>query len=203
LARLRELTSIAISDAEKHLRRVDAAMDALIARHGPCLLCTKREPAFRTLAWSIIGQQLSAKAATTITNRVAALIPHSFEPRNLLRISPDQLRKAGMSGRKASCLIALAELAVNGVLSFDSLYEMDDDRVIEELTQVPGIGRWTAEMFLIFGLRRPNVLSASDAGLQRAARMLYGEMASLERLGEKWAPWRSVASWYLWRHLDS
>jgi DNA-3-methyladenine glycosylase II len=197
------LTSKAIAEAEHHLRRVDAAMDALIARHGPCALSTRREPAFRSLAWSIIGQQLSAKAAATITNRVAALVLHPFVPQNLLRVSPDQLRQAGMSGRKANSLIALAELAVSGVLSFDSLHEMDDEDVIAELTQVSGIGRWTAEMFLIFGLGRPNVLSAGDAGLQRAARLLYGEIATLENLGERWSPWCSVASWYLWRHLDS
>jgi DNA-3-methyladenine glycosylase II len=197
------LTSKAIADAEHHLRRVDAAMDALIIRHGPCSLSTRREPVFRSLAWSIIGQQLSAKAAATISSRVAALVPHSFEPKNLLRVSLVQLRQAGMSGRKASSLIALAELAVGGALSFDSLLGMGDEEVIAELTQVSGIGRWTAEMFLIFGLGRPNVLSVSDAGLQRAARMLYGEIATLENLGEKWSPWRSVASWYLWRHLDS
>jgi DNA-3-methyladenine glycosylase II len=178
-------------------------MDALIIRHGPCSLSTRREPAFRSLAWSIIGQQLSAKAAATITNRVAALVPDPFEPQNLLRVSPDQLRQAGMSGRKANSLIALAKLATSGALSFDSLHEMDDEDVIAELTQVSGIGRWTAEMFLIFGLGRPNVLSASDAGLQRAARLLYGEIAMLENLGERWSPWCSVASWYLWRHLDS
>ncbi len=203
MAKPRSLTSRAISDAERHLRRADAAMDALIIRHGPCSLSTRREPAFRSLAWSIIGQQLSAKAAATITNRVAALVPDPFEPQNLLRVSPDQLRQAGMSGRKANSLIALAKLAASGSLSFDSLHEMDDEDVIAELTQVSGIGRWTAEMFLIFGLGRPNVLSASDAGLQRAARLLYGEIAMLENLGERWSPWCSVASWYLWRHLDS
>lgn len=202
MAKPRSLTSRAIADAERHLRRADAAMDALIIRHGPCSLSTRREPAFRSLAWSIIGQQLSAKAAATITNRVAALVPDPFEPQNLLRVSPDQLRQAGMSGRKANSLIALAELAASGALSFDSLHEMDDEDVIAELTQVSGIGRWTAEMFLIFGLGRPNVLSVGDAGLQRAVRMLYGEFATLENLGEKWSPWRSVASWYLWRHLD-
>lgn len=197
------LTSRAIADAERHLLNVDAAMDRLIIRHGPCSLSTRREPAFRSLASSIIGQQLSAKAAATITNRVAALVPHPFVPQNLLRVSPGQLRQAGMSGRKANSLIALAELAASGALSFDSLHKMDDEEVISELTQVSGIGRWTAEMFLIFGLGRPNVLSASDAGLQRAARLLYGEIATLQDLGEKWSPWCSVASWYLWKYLDN
>lgn len=197
------LTSKAVADAEHHLRRVDAAMDALIIRNGPCSLSTRREPAFQSLARSIIGQQLSAKAAATITNRVAALVPHPFVPQNLLRVSPDQLRQAGMSGRKANSLIALSELTASGTLSLDSLHGMDDEDVIAELTQVSGIGRWTAEMFLIFGLGRPNVLSISDAGLQRAARLLYGEDVPLDRLGETWSPWCSVASWYLWRHLDS
>jgi len=199
----RTLTLRAIADAERHLRKADAAMDALIIRHGPCSLSTRREPAFRSLAWSIIGQQLSAKAAATITKRVAALVPHPFEPQNLLRVSPDRLRQAGMSGRKANSLIAVAVLASNGALSFDVLHEMDDDEVIAKLTQVSGIGRWTAEMFLIFGLGRPNVLSASDAGLKRAARLLYGETATFEGLRDQWSPWCSVASWYLWRHLDN
>ena len=203
MARLRMLTLKAIADAERHLRRVDAAMDALIIRHGPCSLSTRREPAFRSLAWSIIGQQLSARAAATITSRVVALVPHPFLPQDLLRLSSDQLRQAGMSGRKASSLIALAELAASGALAFDSLHEMDDEDVIVELTQISGIGRWTAEMFLIFGLGRPNVLSLSDAGLQRGVRTLYGEFMTLEHLGEKWSPWCSVASWHLWRHLDS
>jgi len=97
-----------------------------------------------------------------------------------------------MLGRKANSLIALAKLAASGSLSFDSLHEMDDEDVIAELTQVSGIGRWTAEMFLIFGLGRPNVLSASGAGLQRAARLLYGKIAMLENLGERWSPWCSV-----------
>lgn len=106
MAKPRTLTSRAIADAECHLRMVDAAMGALIIRDGPCSLSTRREPAFRSLAWSIIGQQLSAKAAATITNRVAALVPHPFEPQSLMRVSPDQLRQAGMSRRKVGSLIS-------------------------------------------------------------------------------------------------
>lgn len=201
--KVRMLTSKEISDGEGHLRRVDAAMDALIAKHGPCSLSERKESAFRALAWSIIGQQLSAKAAATITSRVEKIVSSPFMPQNVMRVSSDQLRQAGMSARKASSLIALAELSASGRLSFDALHEMDDEDVIAVLTQVSGIGRWTAEMFLIFGLGRPNVQSLGDAGLRRAARLIYGEGMPIESLWDRWSPWCSVASWYLWRHLDS
>ena len=107
-----------------------------------------------------------------------------------------------VSAAKSRYIVELAQRVTDGRLDFDALLSQTDDAVIDALTELPGIGRWTAEMFLIFSLKRPDVLALGDAGLQRAARDLYGEDADLESIGQSWRPYRSVASWYLWRHLD-
>lgn len=198
-----ELSVESIAEAEQHLCRVDVTLERLIALHKPCALAERRGPHFQTLAWSIAGQQLSAKAAATITQRVAMLVPPPFEAVSLLKVAPEELRIAGLSSRKAKCITALAERVVSGNLSLASLGTKTDEQVVDELTETSGIGRWTAEMFLIFGLGRPNVLSLGDAGLLRAKHLLYGESPSLEKLGDVWSPWCSVASWYLWKSLDA
>lgn len=177
-------------------------MGMLVAKHGPCPLSKRRRPAFHTLAWSVIGQQLSSKAAAAIVRRVAEIVPSPFGPESFLSTTPERLRQAGLSQRKSQCLITLAERVASEHISFASLKHMGDEDVIAALTEVSGIGRWTAEMFLIFGLGRPDVLSLGDAGLKRATALLYGDGTDLAEQGEAWAPWRSVASWYLWRHLD-
>lgn len=177
-------------------------MARLVAAHGPCPLAAREFLPFQTLATSIISQQLSAKAADTIKRRVLETIP-SFTPAGFLGVSFDGLRNAGLSAAKTRYIIELAHRVSDGRLNLDALMLWADEDVITALTEIPGIGRWTAEMFLIFGLRRPDVLALGDAGLQRAARLLYGADVELKGVGQAWRPYCSVASWYLWRHLDT
>jgi DNA-3-methyladenine glycosylase II len=202
----RILSKRIVRDAVAHLRSADAIMCRLIDAHPFCSLADREYRPFHTLAASIISQQLSAKAADTIESRVAALTPAPFEAESFLAVPVEALRAAGLSQAKARYIRELAERVCDGRLNFDALPKLDDEKTVEILCELPGIGRWTAEMFLIFGLRRPNVLSVGDAGLQRAARLLYGSKSKteplLERVAGPWNPYRSVASWYLWRHLD-
>ncbi len=196
------LTERAARTAEKNLSQSCPVMAQLIATHGPCLLSTREFRPFETLTTSIISQQLSSKAADTIKQRVLDLV-RNFTPAAFLGVSTDALRGAGLSSAKSRYIIELANRINNGSLNFSELVFRSDEYVITTLTELPGIGRWTAEMFLIFSLRRPNVLALDDAGLQRAARLLYGDNAELKSVGQKWRPYCSVASWYLWRFLDS
>lgn len=194
-----------LSLAEKHLIQSDAVMTQLVSDHGPCSIFEREPNYFDTLARSIISQQLSAKAADTIERRIWAVAPSPFEPAQLLTVPVEALRSAGLSSRKASYIHALAESILNGDLDFDALAAYSDESVITVLTEFPGIGRWTAEMFLIFGLKRIDVLALGDSGLRRAARMLYPDTRQddiLEVVSKPWRPYRSVASWYLWRYLN-
>ncbi len=188
--------------AERHLSQSCEVMARLVTVHGPCPISDREFLPFQTLAASIISQQLSAKAAGTIERRVLTIVS-SFTPAGFLAVPLDALRSAGLSSAKARYILELAQRVNDGRLDFDVLLRRADDDVIAALVELPGIGRWTAEMFLIFGLRRPDVLALGDAGLQRAARLLYGEDADLESVGLSWRPYSSVASWYLWRHLDA
>jgi 3-methyladenine DNA glycosylase/8-oxoguanine DNA glycosylase len=190
-----------IRDAEQHLIRSCPVMAALITKYGPCSLADREFRPFQTLVRAIISQQLSAKAADTIEDRIRALVPN-FDPAEFLRAQPMELRAAGLSSAKARYIIELAQRVECGLLNLNAMQEVPDAEVIATLVDLPGIGRWTAEMFLIFGLGRPDVLSLDDAGLRRAVRLLFGKDAELEELGYSWQPFRSVASWYLWRHLD-
>jgi DNA-3-methyladenine glycosylase II len=156
---------------------------------------------FQTLAGSIMGQQLSVKAAATIKARVFKIV-ENFTPEGFLSVSIDALRAAGLSAAKTRYIVELATRVNCGQLDFEALAEQSDEDVIAALVELPGIGRWTAEMFLMFDLKRPNVLALGDAGLQRATRLLFGVDAELENVSRAWQPYRSVASWYLWRHLD-
>lgn len=194
-----------VNDAERHLRKSDPVMAKLIRALGPCPLAKRKFCPFHTLVVSIVGQQLSAKASATIVRRVSEFAPMPFHHDDFLQVSKTALRKAGLSRAKASYLLELSQRVSKGLLRFKDFKSKGDEDVIEILTVLPGIGRWTAEMFLIFGLKRPDVLSLSDTGLQRAARLLYGANTDtdlLARVGVAWTPYRSVASWYLWRHLD-
>jgi DNA-3-methyladenine glycosylase II len=191
-----------IQAAERHLARVCVVMARLIAAHGPCALADGDEQPFQTLAGSIMGQQLSAKAAGTIRARVHSLVP-DFDPEIFLVTAPEALRQAGLSAAKIRSVRDLAQRSTDGSLDLAALADLTNEEVIVELTTVRGIGRWTAEMFLIFGLKRLNVLALSDAGLRRAVRLLYGDATTLEYIGARWHPYCSVASWYLWRHLDT
>ncbi len=193
--------------AERHLCEVDTVMRQLVKKHGNCTLWRRVSPPFDALVCSIIGQQLSAYAARTIRTRVVAVVGAPFEPGAILKCDVSKLRAAGLSGAKVRYIRELADRVDSGQIRFGLLRSEDSPSVVAKLLQVPGVGKWTAEMFLIFGLRRPDVLASTDAGLQRAVRLLYGNSTNaqqqLERVANAWRPYRSVASWYLWRHLDS
>lgn len=195
-----------IRNAERHLRRVDPIMKGLIAQHGPCPLAGHEFRPFHMLAGAIISQQLSNRAAETIEQRVGAIVGVPFQTERILACSPEELRSAGLSQAKARSIRELAARVDDGRLTFDELVTMADEAVIEKLVETPGIGRWTAEMFLLFGLKRMDVLAVGDAGLQRAARNLYGTKRKsttlLPRVAAGWRPYRSIASWYLWRSLE-
>jgi len=197
----------AIRKAERHLAKADPIMRGLIAKHGHCPIAEREFLPFHMLANSIISQQLSTKAAATIKVRVGALVGVPFEIGKVLSTAPAKLRGAGLSGAKTRYICELAAHVSDGRLDFEEIISLDDAAVVEKLVIVPGIGRWTAEMFLLFGLKRLDVLALGDAGLQRAARNLYGKKRSsaklLPRVAESWRPYRSIASWYLWRSLES
>ncbi len=182
-------------------------MKRLIAKHGRCPLAEREFEPFHMLANSIISQQLSTKAAATIKQRVGVLVGVPFQTSRVLSTSIEKLRGAGLSQAKTRYIHELAAHVNDGRLEFHKITSLPDESVIEKLVVVPGIGRWTAEMFLLFGLKRLDVLAVGDAGLQRAARILYGKKRKSEtllaRVAEAWRPYRSIASWYLWRSLES
>jgi DNA-3-methyladenine glycosylase II len=193
------------SRAKRALSASDSVLAGIIARHPRISLQRRGEPFF-TLARSIVGQQISVRAAQTIWDRLAAAVP-AMSPEHVVGLDSGSLRLCGLSARKAEYLHDLSHKFLDGTLHRALWGEMSDEEVIGELVKVRGIGRWTAEMFLIFNLLRPDVLPLDDIGLQRAMRLHYfrGRKVSLERmrrLGASWAPWRSVATWYLWRSLD-
>ena len=204
--RLQPATERMIRRAERALAKADPVMKRLIATHGPCPLATRPYAPFHMLANSIISQQLSTRAAAAIKSRLGLLLSVPFAPEEFLRLSNEQLRGSGLSQAKARYISSLAARVRDGGLVFEDLVALDDEEVIQALSQCSGVGRWTAEMFLIFGLKRLDVLALGDSGLQRAARLLYGKKRvsknPLNRLGESWRPYRSVASWYLWQSLE-
>ena len=202
------MTANELRRAEAHLSNADPVMAQLIARHGPCRLDARGAASpFETLVGSIISQQLSTKAAATIKGRVAALVGTPFQPAAFLAARAEELRAAGLSGAKARYIRELSEKVAVGTFSFEMVAGLDDEAAITALTELSGIGRWTAEMFLLFHHRRADVLALGDGGLQRAAHLLYARGRKrpglLARVGEPWRPYRSVASWYLWRSLDN
>ncbi|HZP12587.1 MAG TPA: DNA-3-methyladenine glycosylase [Nevskiaceae bacterium] len=203
------ITTGAIRLAERHLSR-DAIMAKLVQKHGPCTLGRKRRDPFHTLCVSIISQQLSSKAADTIASRVEALIGSSgrMTHKHFKAVTIEQLRGCGLSNSKAKWLTSIADAARTGDLSFSKIAKMTDAEAIKTLDALPGIGQWTAEMFLIFALNRPDIFSMGDVGLRRAVNTLYngGRKLSDRRtheLAERWSPYRSVACWYLWRSSDA
>lgn len=191
--------------ASQELAAADPVLATLVERYADAALASRGDP-FATLARSIVGQQISVPAADSVWRRLAAAVP-VFVPEALLATDPATLRGAGLSARKVEYLVDLAGHFVSGALAVEHWPTMSDAEVIAELTAVRGIGVWTAEMFLIFNLLRPDVLPLDDIGLQRAVALHYagGERPSRRALaaqGERWRPWRSVATWYLWRSLD-
>jgi DNA-3-methyladenine glycosylase II len=197
----------AICKAERLLATVDPVMPRLIARHGHCPLAEPEIEPFHMLANSIISQQLSTKAAATIKQRMAELVRVPFQTEMVLSVPMEKLRGAGLSQAKTRYIRELAARVSDGRLVFDAIVDKDDEGVIAALVEAPGIGRWTAEMFLLFGFKRLDVLAVGDAGLQRAVQILYGRGSKsntlLPRVAEAWRPYRSIASWYLWRSLEA
>jgi DNA-3-methyladenine glycosylase II len=200
-------------DACKHLARRDRVMKKLIPKFGDACL-QSRGDAFTTLARSIVGQQISVKAAQSVWDRFAlAVAAGSDMPSTRLSVAAVQalatplMREAGLSARKCEYLLDLARHFADGRVHVDQWQAMDDEAIIEELVAIRGIGRWTAEMFLIFHLMRPNVMPLDDLGLIKGISVNYfsGEpvsRAEAREVGEAWAPFRSVATWYIWRSLD-
>lgn len=193
------------AEACKHLIKKDRVMKRLIPQFGDACL-QSRGDAFVTLARSIVGQQISVKAAQTIWDRFA-LLPKKMTPAAVLKLKVDDMRAIGLSARKVEYLVDLSLHFQSGALHADKWPEMDDDAIIQELVAIRGIGRWTAEMFLIFHMMRPNILPLDDVGLINGISQNYfsGETVSRSEVREvaaAWKPYCSVATWYLWRSLD-
>ena len=196
-------------------------MRAIINRIGPCRMQFS-PPEFHSLAEAIVYQQLNGKAAETIFNRFAALAGDPLTPEGILKLTDQQMRGAGLSKQKSAYLKDLSAKTANGLLDFARLSDLPDDQVIEHLTQVKGIGVWTAQMFLMFTLKRENVLPTGDFGVRMAMYKHYIETQKakaamkarkrkiklpspeqMEKIAKRWEPYRSVACWYLWKSLDT
>jgi DNA-3-methyladenine glycosylase II len=192
--------------AVNHLKKCDPVLRAIIERVGPFRM--EYGPAeFHSLAEAIVYQQLNGRAAVTIFNRFAALAGEPLTPAGILKLKDEQLRSVGLSKQKSAYLKDLAAKTASGQLDFARLPELSDEEVIEHLTQVKGIGVWTAHMFLMFSLRRPNVLPTGDYGVQMAVKKHYKKRKlpkpkDMEKIARAWEPYRSVACWYMWRSLD-
>lgn len=192
----------------RHLRRVDPVMGAVIKRVGPFVLRPSRER-YGMLVRSILSQQISVAAARTIRGRLVDRMPkRRMCARTVCSMSVDELRTIGVSRQKAGYLLDLSQQVQNGEINFRRICRLDDEGVIAELIKVKGIGRWTAQMFLIFALGRPNVFAPDDLGLRAAIRNAYefDEMpTNAEAVGvaEAWSPYASIAAWYCWRSLDT
>ncbi|KQO19128.1 DNA-3-methyladenine glycosylase [Acidovorax sp. Leaf78] len=194
------------AEACKHLMKKDRVMKRLIPQFGDAALRTRRD-AFVTLARSIVGQQVSVTAAQAVWERFVALLPRGMKPASVLKLKIDDMRAAGLSARKVDYLVDLAIHFESGKLHVKDWAAMDDEAIIAELVAIRGIGRWTAEMFLIFYLMRPNVLPLDDPGLIAGISHNYfsGDPVSrsdAREVAEAWKPWCSVATWYIWRSLD-
>lgn len=194
------------SEAERHIAAVDPHMASLMARNGPCRL-RPDDNVFVGILEAIVSQQLSGKAAATIFGRFQALFPDGITPEALCDTPVETLRATGLSGAKARYCRSLAQHVLDGSLELERLDGLDDEDVITELTAVKGIGRWTAEMILIFHLNRPDVLPLDDLGIREGFRRTYTmeerpARDEMLRIAEPWRPWRTVGAWYLWRALD-
>lgn len=197
---------MAMRHAVRHLKNSDPVLRAIIERVGPFKM-NYDEPAFASLAEAIVYQQLHGKAAATIFKRLTDLTGLPLAPGGILKLSEDQMRAVGLSKQKLSYLRDLASKAQSGEVEFAQLPELPDEEVIRQLTKIKGIGVWTAHMFLMFALRRPNVLPTGDFGIQMAIRKHYKKRkapkpAIMEKIARPWEPYRSVACWYLWRSMD-
>jgi DNA-3-methyladenine glycosylase II len=208
-----------------HLKKSDPVLRAIIEQVGPFRM-DFRDATFHSLARAIVYQQLNGKAASTIFSRFSSVAGEPVTPEGILNLTPAQMRAVGLSQQKSSYLLDMAERAHRGDLDFTRLADMSEEEVIEHLTQVKGVGVWTAHMFLMFTLRRPNVLPTGDFGIRMAMYKHYLDKKArvskssknrkpvkqpkiklptpeqMEKIAKCWEPYRSVACWYLWRSLD-
>lgn len=188
-----------------HLKKCDPVLREIIERVGPFRM-EYGTPEFHSLAEAIVYQQLNGKAAETIFKRFAALAGEPLTPEGILKLRDEQMRSVGLSKQKSVYVKDLAAKTAAGQLDFAKLLDMPDDEVIEHLTQVKGVGVWTAQMFLMFTLKRPDVLPTGDYGVQAAIKKHYRKRKlpkpkEMEKIAKAWTPYRSVACWYLWRSL--
>lgn len=195
-----------VRKAINHLRKSDPVLAAIIERIGPCRM-EYGEPTFHSLAEAILYQQLNGKAAVTIFKRFTDLAGDPLTPEGILNLNDAQMRSVGLSKQKTSYLRDLAEKTKAGLLDFSCLPSLPEAEVIAQLTQVKGVGVWTAHMFLMFTLRRPDILPTGDYGVQAAIKKHYRKRkwpkpAVMEKVAKPWAPYRSIACWYLWKSLD-
>jgi len=189
-----------------HLKKSDPILRAIIERVGPCRI-EYDEPTFHSVAQAIIYQQLNGRAAETIFDRFTKAAGDPVTPEGILKMSAEQMRAVGLSKQKSSYLRDLAEKTQAGLLEFDRMPQMADAEVIEHLIRVKGVGVWTAHMFLIFTLRRADILPVGDYGVQAAIKKAYRKRKlpkpkDMEKIAKAWSPYRSIACWYLWRSLD-
>jgi DNA-3-methyladenine glycosylase II len=206
----RSMTPDDYARARRLLMRRDAVLGAVMTRHGPCGLADgQRDHGLQAMIESIVWQQLSGKAAATIYARFLALFPAGRypTPEEILAVPQPTLRQVGLSSQKSAYVRDVCERVSIGALDLDRLESMGDEDVITTLTQVKGIGRWTAEMFLMFRLHRPDVLPVGDLGIVKAIQRLYElrkppSADKMLAIGQRWQPYRSVASWYLWSSLE-
>lgn len=202
------LDKFLIANAVKHLQRSDGVLSTLIKKYGPCTIAPSHNNLFHVLVSSIISQQLSARVAEAIKqNFLELLSAKQFTPDGILTVLPINHEVVGISRAKLEYIRKLTLAVKSGELDFPSIIKREDEEIITKLTSFTGVGRWTAEMFLIFGLGRPDILSINDAGLKKALKISYQllELPSIEKMisiSEPWKPYRTVASWYLWRILD-
>ena len=200
--------SVSYESAISHLRAADPVLGELMARCGPCTLEPGDTDAFVTLCRAIISQQLSGRAASTITKRLESLFDGAMlTPEGILATPDETLRSLGLSRQKQASLKDLANKTSDGSLQLTVLSALSDDEVTRQLTQVRGIGVWTAEMFLIFFLGRLDVFPVRDLGIRRAIQRVYGykkmpAVSTMHRHARKWAPYRTIATWYLWESYD-
>jgi DNA-3-methyladenine glycosylase II len=190
--------------AKRALARRDPVMAAIMRRH-PRVHLEPRGDAFHTLTRAIVGQQISVKAAQSVWNRFAG-VAVEIVPEKILKLKATRLRACGLSERKCEYICDLAQRFADGAVHAHRWPDMSDEDVVADLVQVRGIGRWTAEMFLMFNLLRPDVFPLDDLGLRKGIQLGYFKrqvsLKTMRRLGETWRPWRSAATWYLWRSLD-
>lgn len=191
-----------------HLKTADPVLGGIIERIGPYKM-QYRDPNFHSLVRSIVYQQLSGKAALTIFNRlIAAAKADPLTPESILQLRPARMRTLGLSKQKLTYIRELARMTRDGQVRFDYVRTLEDAAIIEHFTQVKGVGVWTAQMFLIFALRRLDVLPTGDLGVRAAIKKAYNlpelpSPAEMEKIAAAWRPYCSVASWYLWRSLDN